>query len=235
MPDQIQIAENANIGEYFFFLHLEQAFESVLEEILSTHFSPINLLFSPFEEYICLRNTGVAACASFCSLSVKLSRNQSWENLLKVESPIKDRTCFISYTEFSNKSQCKSCPLAFSGIIAMLKTITERFKENINSLETVEVESFTKAFQKTKKPSNLTYRNLVATKSEKPRASQTKWYRDCDLNEEEIHWKKAFQLTRTCTKSTKIIIFQFKFLHRRLPTIPFCIRSQLKILIFAPL
>ena len=71
-----------------------------------------------------------------------------------------------------------------------------RFKENIDSVETAEVESFTKAFQKTKKPSNLTYRNLVATKSEKPRASQTKWYRDCDLNEEEIDWKKTFQLTQ---------------------------------------
>ena len=66
----------------------------------------------------------------------------------------------------------------------------KRFKKNIDSLETAEVESFTRAFQKTKKPSNLTYRNLVATKSEKPRASQTKWYRDCDLNEEEIDWKK---------------------------------------------
>ena len=65
-----------------------------------------------------------------------------------------------------------------------------RFKENIDSLETVKVESFTKAFQKTKKPSNLTYRNLVATKSEKPRASQVKWYRDCNLSEEEIDWKK---------------------------------------------
>ena len=74
----------------------------------------------------------------------------------------------------------------------------KRLKENIDSLETAEVESFTRAFQRTKKPSNLTYRNLVATKSEKPRASQTKWYRDCDLNEEEIDWKKkTFQLTRT--------------------------------------
>ena len=190
-----------------FFLHLEQAFESVLEEILSTHFSPINLLFSRFEEYIRLRITGVAACGLFCLISVKLSRNQSWENLLKVESLIKDRTCFISYTEFSNKSHCKSCPLAFSGIIAMLKTITERFKENMDSLETVEVESFTKAFQKTKKPSNLTYRNLVATKSEKPRASQTKWYRDCDLNEEEIH----FSLREHAQKVPKLLFSHLNF------------------------
>ena len=45
------------------------------------HFSPINLLFSRFEACIRSCNTGVAACGSFCSLNVKLSRNQSLENL----------------------------------------------------------------------------------------------------------------------------------------------------------
>ena len=129
------------------------------------------------------------------------------KGILTVEFLIKDGTCFLSYTEFCNKYHFKSCPLAFSGIVATLKAIRKRFKENIDSLETFEVESFTKAFQTTKKPSSLTYRNLVAKKSEKPRASQRKWYRDCDLNEAEIDWKKiTFQLTRTCTKSTKIII-----------------------------
>ena len=150
------------------------------------------------------------------------------KGILTVESLIKDETCFLSYTEFLNKYHCKSCPLAFNGIITTLKTMRMRFKENIDRVETAEVESFTKAFQRTKKPSNLTYRNLVATKSEKPRASQTKWYRDCDLNEEEIDWKKTFQLARTCTKSTKIIIFQFKFLHRRLPTNSFLYKIAIK-------
>ena len=111
---------------------------------------------------------------------------------------------------------------------ATLKKMRMRFKENIDSVETAEVESFTKAFQKRKKPSNLTYRNLVATKSEKPRASQTKWYRDCDLKEEEIDWKKTFQPARTCTNNTKIIIFQFKFLHRRLPTNSFLYKIAIK-------
>ena len=91
-----------------------------------------------------------------------------------VDSLLKDETCFLSYTEFLNKYHCKSCPLAFNGIITTLKTIKKSFKENIDSLEAVEAESFTKAFRKTKKPSKLTYRNPVATKSEKPIASQTK-------------------------------------------------------------
>jgi len=50
---------------------------------------------------------------------------------------------FLSYTEFLNKYHCKSCPLAFNGIIATLKTIRKRFKENIDRQETVEAESFT--------------------------------------------------------------------------------------------
>ena len=45
----------------------------------------------------------------------------------------------------------------------------------------------------------------------------------------EIDWKKkTFQLARTCTKSTKIIIFQFKFLHRRLPTNSFLHKIAIK-------
>jgi len=129
------------------------------------------------------------------------------KGILTIESLMKDETFFPSYAEFLNKYHCKGCPLAFSGIITTLKTIRKRFKENIYSLENVEVEPFTKAFQKTKKPSNLTYRTLVATKSEKPRTPQTKWHRDCDLDEEEIDWKKTFQLTRSWTKSIPSLLF----------------------------
>ena len=69
--------------------------QTYISEYFKTHFSPINLLFSPSEAYTRSRNTGVAACGSFCSLNVKLSRNQSWENL-----------CFQtrSSTRFSIKS-----------------------------------------------------------------------------------------------------------------------------------
>ena len=40
--------------------------------------------------------------------------------------------------------------------------------------------------------------------------------------------EKTFQLARACTKSTKIIIFQFKFLHRRLPTNSFVYKIAIK-------
>ena len=96
-------------------------------------------------------------------------------------------------------------PTCFQWDSCNVKGNKEEIQENIDSLETAEVESFTKVFQKTKKPSNLTYRNLVAKKSEKPRASRTKWYGDCDLNEEEIDWKKNISAHENRHK----IIFQF--------------------------
>ena len=45
------------------------------------------------------------------------------KGMLTVESLIKDETSFLSYTKFLNKYYCKSRSLAYSGIIATLKTI----------------------------------------------------------------------------------------------------------------
>ena len=135
-----------------------------------------------------------------------------------IRSLMKDANKPLSYEEFQNKYGLKACPLAFGGIIATLKNLRKRFKENIDSPEKDEIEPFIKIFLKAKKPSNLTYKILVATKSEAPETSQAKWHEDCDLEKGEFDWKRAFQSTKICTKSTKLIIFQFKFLHRRLPT-----------------
>ena len=139
------------------------------------------------------------------------------EGILSIEHLKKNPTTFLSYKEFLTKYSLKPCFLAFNGIISTLKSLRERFKNNIINIEKEDVKPFNKSFLVTKKPSNLVYRNLVALKSEKPLSSQAKWQNDCKL-EDEIDWKKTFQRARTCTKSTKIIIFQFKLLHRRLAT-----------------
>ena len=141
---------------------------------------------------------------------------------------MKDANKPLSYEEFQNKYGLKACPLAFGGIIATLKNLRKRFKENIDSPEKDEIEPFIKIFLKAKKPSNLTYKILVATKSEAPETSQAKWHEDCDLEKGEFDWKRAFQSTKICTKSTKLIIFQFKFLHRRLPTNSFLYKINVK-------
>ena len=43
-----------------------------------------------------------------------------------------------------------------------------------------------------------------------------------------INWTDAYLLAKKCTKSTKLIEFQFKFLHRRVPTNSFLFRVGLQ-------
>ena len=71
----------------------------------------------------------------------------------------------------------------------------------------------------TQRASSLVYKKLVNTKSKTADISQKKWLIDCELaNKKNINWTSAYCLARRCTKSTKLIEFHFKFLHRRMPT-----------------
>ena len=70
-------------------------------------------------------------------------------------------------------------------------------------------------FVKNSRAIRLVYEKLVSKKSELPNLSQQKWLEDVNIK---INWKTADQLSYQCTKSTKLIVFTFKFLHRRLST-----------------
>ena len=62
-------------------------------------------------------------------------------------------------------------------------------------------------------------------KGVQPRRSQEK--RQEDFNCDNINWKVDYLLTRRCTKSSKMIEFQFKRLHRRLVTNSFLQKNGL--------
>ena len=83
-------------------------------------------------------------------------------------------------------------------------------------------ESFLSKLLTTKKPSRLADLKLVSKKSEHPISCQEKWKKDIasDINES-FNWKMAYQISFKCTKSYKLIYFNFKFLHRRLATYSF--------------
>jgi len=77
------------------------------------------------------------------------------------------------------------------------------------------VENFTKA----PKPNRLAYEKLDSAKQSSPRKSQEKWCADCYLQSSKTtDWEMAYTLPFCSTKATKLIIFQFKLLHRRLAT-----------------
>ena len=88
-----------------------------------------------------------------------------------------------------------------------------------NTRISIKHESFLTKFLKSKKPSRLVYKELVSEKSESPNRSQEKCQEDIILmTKQELNWKEACQMAFQCTKSTKLITFNFKFLHRGILT-----------------
>ena len=124
-----------------------------------------------------------------------------------------DSRNFLSLTGFQNKYNLKVRPLAFYGLISAVKLLKGHISQNTRVL--LKYESFLCKFVVNSKPSRLVYKKLVSKKSESPSSSQQKWLEDINIM---INWKTVYQLSSQCTKSTKLIAFNFKFLHRRLST-----------------
>ena len=89
-------------------------------------------------------------------------------------------------------------------------------KPNI-SLNTKEQKCFATAFLKSKKPSRLAYQKLMETKCIHKISSQDKWIKVFP-EARELNWHDAYMNAIKCTKSTKLIEFQFRFLHQTLAT-----------------
>ena len=82
----------------------------------------------------------------------------------------------------------------------------------------------TKSLQ-VQKATTLIYKKLINNKSLTPESSQKKWIENCCLpTNDNINWTAAYVLAKKCTKSTKLIEFQYKFLHRRIPMNNFLFR-----------
>ena len=72
---------------------------------------------------------------------------------------------------------------------------------------------------KAKKPNKIVYDKLIRVKQICLGRSQDKWIMDCNLDcSDSINWKAVYKLPFCCTKASKLIIFQFKLLYRRLAT-----------------
>lgn len=65
----------------------------------------------------------------------------------------------------------------------------------------------------------MVYQKCVNSKQTSPGKTQNKWLNDCQITcSNFINWKVIYKLPFSCTEVSKLIIFQFKLLHRRLAT-----------------
>ena len=134
---------------------------------------------------------------------------------------------FVSPTEFEKKYHTKVCPLTLYGITSTLRELWRNQKPPNIPLNCKEQGSFITAFLKSKKPSRLAYQKLVEAKCNHKISSQEKWTKvfpeACDLV-----WHDTYMTAFKCTKSTKLIEFQYIFLHQTLATNVSLVRMEYK-------
>ena len=102
------------------------------------------------------------------------------------------------------------------------KIMINDYSEGVNRLRRQNTKTQSKyenrfsKFLMSQKPSKFIYQEIVSKNCERPISCQEKWRKDINLPPKEIiNWKVAYQTSFQCTKSSKLITFNFKLLHRR--------------------
>ena len=121
---------------------------------------------------------------------------------------------FFSLGHFQNRYNIRVKPLMFFGIVSAVKSLQRQIPRTHQQYE-----SPLNTFLKGQKSSRIAYKQLIANKSEKPTSCIDKWHKDIHSStDKNADWRNVFQAANTCTTSSKLIDFNFRFLHRRLPT-----------------
>ena len=141
----------------------------------------------------------------------------SWSirSINQVKDLMDGKSRFLTYAAFNSKCSMSSNFLDYYGLITAVQSIkdkvsSERAATQPNPLDQLlKLNDFSKAV----------YKVLIQRKTTKPLKSERKWETLC--REEEniaIDWEKAYCLAFQATKNSKLRIFQFKLLHRRIAT-----------------
>ena len=105
-------------------------------------------------------------------------------------------------------------------------------EENLHNI-TTNYETFTDSFLKARQPNRLAYKIIVREKAGKNGRSSKKMDHGLQSRhrvetQENTDWDTGYRSFFLCTKISKLIVFQFKLLHRRLVTNSFLTKINLK-------
>ena len=155
---------------------------------------------------------------------------KSWSSkgVRSVGHLLKDSTHFLSFEDFTERFNIKTNFLTFQGVISAIKALWKSNEENLHNI-TTNYQTFIDTFLKARQPNRLAYKTLVGKKQKNPVEAQRKWIADCRVEtQENIDWDTVYRSSFLCTKISKLIVFQFKLLHRRLATNSFLTKINLK-------
>ena len=119
----------------------------------------------------------------------------------------------MSLESFQNKYELHVKPLSLFGIISAVKHLQRQIPKT-----QIKHESLFDTFLKSQKCSRIVYQKLISDKGERPLSCQEKWHKDISSTNETVDWRKVYQTSTACTRSSKLIDFNYRFLHRRLAT-----------------
>ena len=136
-------------------------------------------------------------------------------------------TIFLSLAETKPKYSLNFYPLKYYGLTSALKSLWNKCKNDC--INNYNYESFVEKLTKCQSANKLVYIKLISTKCTHPTHNQQKWLRDCYQNVDSIKWRDAYQLASKYTKSTRILEFQYKFLHRQIATNDFLTKIGVRV------
>ena len=124
---------------------------------------------------------------------------------------MKDSCKFLSLEDFIEKYQMQIQRLKYFGLRSAATP-----------------DSFLNLFLKSAKGNKVANKKLVSLKISTPEKSQIKWNTIASHEGCSADWKAAYTLASRCTKSTILINFQYRLLHRILPTNLFLTKIGIK-------
>ena len=135
----------------------------------------------------------------------------------KITHLMKDSRNFLSLEELINTYKVRVMTLKYFGLISALR---HHYNANFpkEPSDTGKPSAFLETFVKSDKGNRVVYKKLLSSKSSAPVKSQTKWKNLIVCDGWIPDWGVAYGLAARCTKSTKLLNFHYRFLHRILPT-----------------
>ena len=123
---------------------------------------------------------------------------------------------FLSFADFKTRYQVKTSFLKYYGVVSSIKNIRKQDQHYV--ADNSENESTGLNLLSVSNLSRVAYKRLLQKISSTPLKSQDKWLKDCNIDRELINCKSTYALPFQCTRETKLRVFQFKLLHRRIAT-----------------
>lgn len=149
--------------------------------------------------------------------------------ITKVGQLMTDSRSFLPLADLISTYNIRIQPIKYLGLISALR---HHFNSNCLGKEPCSIENpdtFSETFIKNDKANRVVYQKLLSSKRTAPLRCQEKWNDSIKSDERcSADWTSAYCLAASCTKSTKLVNFQFRFLHRILPTNLFLTKIDIK-------